>query len=107
DLKGDTLTFCLGLVGSSRPASFTTSPGSGHALERLRRTSAARPEGVTGGTPQPAPPAATGGPVDPSTFDVPMTPLLRRLEGQWSAVELAMDGQSMPAEWLSYGSRTA
>jgi len=107
ELKGDTLTFCLGLVGSSRPGSFATSPGSGHALERLRRTSAARPEGVTGGTPQPAPPAATGGPVDPSTFDVPMTPLLRRLEGQWSAVELAMDGQPMPAEWLSYGSRTA
>jgi uncharacterized protein (TIGR03067 family) len=36
-----------------------------------------------------------------------MTPLLRRLEGEWSPVELAMDGKPMPAQWLSYGSRSA
>jgi uncharacterized protein (TIGR03067 family) len=36
-----------------------------------------------------------------------MTPLLRRLEGEWLAVELVRDGKPMPAEWLSYGSRTA
>jgi len=106
-LDGDSLTLCLGLVGSTRPASFATSPGSGHALERLRRASAARPDGVTGGTPPPAARPAPTERVDPAAFDIPMTPLLRRLEGEWLAVELVMDGKPMPAEWLSYGSRTA
>src|SRR4051812_49338703 len=36
-LDGDALTICLGLAGSSRPTTFATKPGSGHALERLRR----------------------------------------------------------------------
>jgi uncharacterized protein (TIGR03067 family) len=107
ELKKDTLTLCLGLVGASRPASFSTSPRSGHALERLRRASAARPAGVTGGTPPPVSAAAKGERGDPAAFDIPMTPLLRRLEGEWIPVELAMDGKPMPPEWLSYGSRTA
>jgi len=107
ELRGDALTFCLGLVGSSRPASFATSPGSGAALSRLRRASAGRPANVTGGTPQSPPPPTKSEPVDPASFDLPMTPLLRRLEGQWTPVELVMDGKPMPAEWLSFGSRTA
>jgi uncharacterized protein (TIGR03067 family) len=106
-LDGESLTFCLGLVGASRPSSFATRPGSGHALERLRRVSAARPAGVTGGTPPPPEPAPKGARVDPSTFEIPMTPHLRRLEGEWIPVELVMDGKPMPAEWLSFGSRTA
>ena len=105
-IDGDTLTFCLGVVGASRPSSFSPKPGTGHALSRLRRASAARPEGVTGGTPQPAPAPVTER-ADPAAFEVPMTPLLRRLEGQWAAVELVTDGKAMPAQWLSYGSRTA
>lgn len=106
-LDGDTLVLCLGLAGSSRPVAFTTSPGSGHALERLRRAATGRPAGVTGGTPPPETPVADGTRVDPATFDVPMTPLLRRLEGTWIPVELVMDGKPMPAEWLAFGSRTA
>ena len=35
-----------------------------------------------------------------------MTPLLRRLEGEWAAVDLNRDGTQMPAEWLAFGSRT-
>ena len=107
ELNGNALTLCLGLVGAARPAAFATSRGSGHALEKLRRVSASRPAGVTGGTPQPPSEPAKGEPVDPASFDVPMTPLLRRLEGEWIAVELAMDGTPMAAEWLSFGSRTA
>lgn len=110
ELAGDQLTMCLGLVGASRPAAFATHPGSGHALERLRRASADRPGRVTGGnravkpsTPEPADTAAA---VDASSFDVTMTPLLRRLEGEWSAVRLVRDGQEMPADWLPFGSRT-
>ena len=41
---GDQLTMCLGLAGASRPVGFSTQPGSGHALERLRRASAERPD---------------------------------------------------------------
>jgi len=107
ELNGDQLTLCLGLVGASRPAAFATRPGSGHALERLRRASAERPANVTGGTPQPAPPVASIERENPSAFDVEMTPLLRRLEGEWVPVQLVLDGKAMPDEWLAFGSRTS
>ena len=113
---GDQLTICLGLVGAQRPRAFSTKPGSGHALERLRRASAARPAGVTGGTRREKRPASTAAKAsapapaataaEAAAFDVEMTPMLRRLEGEWSAVQLTRDGEEMPANWLSYGSRT-
>jgi uncharacterized protein (TIGR03067 family) len=106
ELHGDQLTLCLGLAGSSRPTAFAAKPGSGHALERLRRASAARPLNVTGGTPTAAPVPQTA-PADATAFDVPMTPILRRLEGEWAPVELVMDGKPMPEQWLAYGSRIA
>ncbi len=105
-LDGDALTLCLGLVGSSRPEGFATRPGSGHALEQLSRASKARPADVTGGTPPPAREPVAVEREDRSAFEVPMTPLMRRLEGEWSAVELVSDGKPLPAEWLAYGSRT-
>ncbi|MEO8707132.1 MAG: TIGR03067 domain-containing protein, partial [Kofleriaceae bacterium] len=104
-LDGDDLVICLGLTGSTRPATFTAPRGSGHAFERLRRASAARPANVTGGTPQPQPEPIA--PVaDPSAFDAPLPPAHRRLEGEWSAVELVMNGKALPAAHLAYGSRT-
>jgi uncharacterized protein (TIGR03067 family) len=113
ELDGDRLTMCLGLTGASRPEAFTTSAGSGHALEQLRRASAERPKTVSGGTRRagantsspPAPgPAADDG-VDTTAFDGPMTPLLTRLQGDWAAIELNRDGTEMPNEWLAFGSR--
>jgi uncharacterized protein (TIGR03067 family) len=106
ELTGDQLTFCLSLGGASRPVAFATSPGSGHALERLRRASAERPADVTGGKRQPAP-APPSERVDPAAFDVTMTPLLRRLEGEWVPVQLVHDGKPMNDQWLAYGSRTS
>jgi uncharacterized protein (TIGR03067 family) len=106
ELNGDRMTLCLGLAGASRPSAFVTTRGSGHALENLRRVSAERPADVTGGT---APPALSGAPPvreDPSAFDVAMTPLLRRMEGEWIPVHLVRDGKAMPPQWLSFGSRT-
>lgn len=110
ELNGDQLTICLGLTGASRPLGFSTKPGSGHALERLRRASATRQPRVTGGT------RAAGetrksdhvhAPViDSAAFDMPMTPLMRRLEGEWSAVQLIRDGEEVRADWLPFGSRT-
>jgi uncharacterized protein (TIGR03067 family) len=111
ELSGDQLTMCLGLTGATRPVSFSTSPGSGHALERLRRASAARPASVTGGTPERAPrapaPAGHATSADAAGFDIAMTPLLQRLEGEWKPTALVRDGQEMPAEWLAFGKRTA
>jgi uncharacterized protein (TIGR03067 family) len=99
---------CLGLVGSSRPKAFVTTPGSGHALERLYRASAARPANVDGGTPPPSPePTVIERATDPSAFELPMTDLLRRLEGDWAPVELVMNGKPMPEQWLAMGSRRA
>jgi len=40
-LDGDSWKICLGFAGSARPTSFTTAPGSGHALETLTRCAAA------------------------------------------------------------------
>jgi uncharacterized protein (TIGR03067 family) len=109
ELDGDELTMCLGLTGASRPTTFATKPGGGHALEKLRRASAARPSSVTGGK-RPAATAAATPSIereDPGAFDVPMTPLLRRLEGEWIPVELVLDGKPMPDQWLAFGSRVA
>jgi uncharacterized protein (TIGR03067 family) len=105
ELNGDRLMLCLGLAGASRPAGFAATKGSGHVLQYLRRTSARRPANVTGGTPQPEPTVSVQR-EDPSAFDVPMTPLMQRLEGEWIPVKLVMDGKPMPDEWLSFGSRT-
>lgn len=104
-LDGDSLTLCLALAGAARPKAFATSPESGHALERLVRASAARPAGVTGGTPPPPEEPAPQG--DPTAFDAPMTDLLRRLEGDWVPVELVTNGKATPEQWLAMGSRRA
>jgi uncharacterized protein (TIGR03067 family) len=107
-LDGDTLTMCLGLVGSSRPKTFTTSAGSGHALERLRRVSPERPAGVTGGTRAPSKDAKRSHAlkVDESAFALKMTPLLERLQGTWAPLELVTNGTPMDRNWLAFGSRT-
>lgn len=105
-LDRDELTLCLGLVGSSRPGAFATSAGSGHALEHLRRASAARPADVTGGTPPPPAAAAVVAREDPAGFDAALTPLVHRLQGEWTAVELVSDGKPLPENWLPMGSRT-
>jgi uncharacterized protein (TIGR03067 family) len=106
ELTGDRLMLCLGLAGSSRPTAFVARKGSGHVLQHLRRSSARRPANVTGGTPQPAPPSVSVEREDPSGFDLTITPLMRRLEGEWTPVKLVTDGTPMPDEWLSFGSRT-
>ena len=108
ELDDDRLTMCLGLVGAPRPTAFATLPGSGHALERLRRASALRPEGVTGGVPIPSgvTEASSQPAVEPGDFATSTSPILRRLEGTWVPVRLVTNGEEMPAEWLPFGSRT-
>jgi len=113
ELDDDRLTLCLSvLAGGSRPIAFSAPPGSGHALERLRRVSASRPPAVTGGTRakklsgKTATNSSVTRPVDPAEFDGPITPQLQRLQGDWTPTELVMDGKPMPKEWLAFGLRT-
>jgi len=103
----DELTLCLSLGSAPRPGAFATTPGCGHALEHLQRASKARPADVTGGTPPP--PREESGPIvreDASAFEIAITPLIERLQGTWSAVELATAGKPMPEAWLALGMRT-
>jgi uncharacterized protein (TIGR03067 family) len=106
ELDGNAFKICLGLVGSDRPSSFATTPGSGHALEDLRRVLKTRPEGVKGGTRQPQTIPQESTSVDTSAFDVAMTPLLATLQGEWIPTELVQNGQPMEKAWLSFGLRT-
>lgn len=103
-LDGDTLTICLGLTGAARPTTFATAPGSHHALETLHRASAARPAGVTGGTPL-AKHASQAAPSIPEAFDITPSTLDVALAGEWAAVDLVRDGKRMPAGWLENGRR--
>ena len=103
DLDGVRFKLCIGLTGSTRPHSFSTSAGSGHALENLRRVVKARPKGVEGGKAQPR---SKRVPVDAAAFNVQMTPLLTRLQGEWLPVQLVQNGQTLPDMILPMGMRT-
>ena len=105
-LDGDDLRLCLGLTGAPRPQRFATAPGSGHALERLRRSPAGRPDNVTGGQRSASHDAPPPSIVDSATFRVEMTPLLEQLQGEWSAVAVVTNGQALPPAMLAFGSRT-
>ena len=92
ELDGDDLAICLGLVGFSRPSQFTTTPGSGHALERLRRESSIQ-ERLT-----PAIPA------DRPAF-VPTPDALEMLQGEWQAIAITLDGTKLPKGFAAAGRR--
>lgn len=108
ELDGDRLTMCIGVVGAPRPAAFATRSGSGHALEHLRRASALRPAGITGGvaTHRRPPEVATAPAIDPGDFATTTSPTLQRLEGTWVPVRLVMNDEEMRSDWLAFGSRT-
>jgi uncharacterized protein (TIGR03067 family) len=104
-LDGDQLTFCLGLVGATRPERFATSRGSGHALEVLMRADSGRPTGVNGGT-APAP-ASTPAPLaNPGDFEAALSLNVEKLQGEWEPLELITSGTPLQANYLAYGSRT-
>ena len=104
-LDGDRFELCLDLNGKPRPTEFRALRGSGHACETLQRTSPARPDQVTGGTPsaKPQPPAAP----DRTGFTFVASSTLTRLQGEWAAVRLVRDGQELPAMMLATGRRSA
>jgi uncharacterized protein (TIGR03067 family) len=103
-VAGDQFELCLDMNGRPRPTEFRTDPGSGHAYERLTRTSPARPAEVTGGTPPPqaARPPASG----TAAFPYVECPTLTRLRGEWAAVQVVRDGQELPAMMVNTGVRS-
>jgi len=109
EVDGDRFKICLGLTGASRPKGFKTSPGSGHALENLRRVVKARPAGVDGGKRQSRPSTRVEKEVDESAFAMSamsaMTPVLARLQGEWTPLELIHNGQPLAETFLPMGSR--
>lgn len=98
-LDGDRLDLCLDTSGRGRPAGFRTAPGTGHALETLRRASRARPADVSGGRAAPA--------VVPAGFELVRSPLLDAIQGEWVAVQMVRDGAQLPAQALTTGRRVA
>jgi uncharacterized protein (TIGR03067 family) len=79
-LDGDTWELCLAVTGKTRPTSFATKAGSGHALETLKRQ--------------------TG-----SSARETILKELALLQGEWSLVEGSRDGQALPADFVKTGRR--
>jgi uncharacterized protein (TIGR03067 family) len=77
ELDGDRLVICLGFAGESRPKTFKTTRGSGHALEHLTRADHARPAHVDGGTPPPQTAPAKASAEVAAAFSDEVTPALR------------------------------
>jgi len=86
ELDGDDWKLCLATLGGARPTKFVTKPGTGHALEVLRRG-----EVKAAKTEEAAAVVGTG----PAT----------ELEGEWSMVSGFMDGHAMDKTMLKYGKR--
>jgi uncharacterized protein (TIGR03067 family) len=80
ELDGDTWRICLTVTGKTRPTKFATTPGSGLALETLKR--------------------------GPATLD-PLRAELAQLEGEWTMVSCERDGHALHKAMLKTGKRLA
>lgn len=70
----------------------------------LARVSSERPSRVEGGVPpavKPFQPVVTEGDFDPI-----QSPLMEWLSGEWAPVSVVMNGQALPPQFISHGSRT-
>jgi uncharacterized protein (TIGR03067 family) len=85
ELDRDNWKICLTVSGKTRPRTFATTAGSGHALETLRRDKAA-------GAPK------------ASSVDVNFEPVAE-LQGEWSLVSLALNGTPLEPGYIQYGKR--
>ena len=90
ELDGDDWRLCLTTRGGGRPNQFATKPGTGHALETLKR-----------GKPASIPVTATETPAEASGDSRPAT----ELEGEWRMISGFMDGHPIEASMVKYGKR--
>lgn len=96
ELDGDTWRLCLNTRGGKRPAKFATTPGSGLALETLKRggkaaASAEKPAKARASAPV-APPEG-----DPAP----------ELAGVWKMAAMVFNGNPLEAAYLPFGTREA
>ncbi len=110
ELDGDAWRICLNTTGGPRPGEFATTPGSGRALETLRRGGAMGPEGTpqatSGGASAPRAKQAKG---ETAAAEVPGPEgdPAPELAGEWSMGSCVMDGRPLETEFLKYGKRAA
>lgn len=99
ELEGDTWRICLNMTGGPRPGAFATTPGSGYALETLRR----------GGVAAESPAAAAAKPAKATAVAVPAPEgePAPELAGEWSMTSCVIDGRPLEAEFLPMGKRAA
>jgi uncharacterized protein (TIGR03067 family) len=86
-LEGDTWKICLTLRGGTRPGEFATKPGSGLALEFLKRAAKSNARAK-------AAPTLSGEPAP-------------ELAGDWSMVSAVMSGRPLEPEYVKIGKRIA
>jgi uncharacterized protein (TIGR03067 family) len=102
ELDGDTWKICLTVTGKTRPKRFATSPGSGLALETLKRSSA---DAII--------PVKKGVPVSNDTISGKARAAITHfepapeLEGEWQMTACVTSGQALRAEFLQHGKRIA
>lgn len=85
ELDGDTWKICLGLTGKTRPMRFVSSPGTGHALEILKREKHGAKKQLPEADEHAAPVA--------------------ELEGEWHMVSCQQDGQPMDPRFVKNAKR--
>jgi len=85
ELKKDEWKICLGFAGSTRPAKFVTTKGTGHALEILRR--------------------GTGPVAAVKLLQTDSSAPRTELEGEWSMTSCIQNGKPMPKPSVSYARR--
>jgi uncharacterized protein (TIGR03067 family) len=84
-LEADEWRICLTTRGSTRPAAFATKPGSGNALEVLRRE--------------------TRGPVARAAEPEPAFETVPELEGEWAMVSCTLSGDALERRMVKAGRR--
>ncbi len=88
ELDADTWKICLTLRGGARPKKFATKPGSGLALETLKRATKGKAKA------NPAPAKLDGEPAP-------------ELAGEWSMVSAVMSGKPLNPDYVQIGRRIA
>lgn len=92
-IDGDNWQLCLTTTGKDRPKAFSTSPGSGHALETLTRASKTQTS---------VEPAKSQ---NNSSFSDLEFPVLSELQGEWKMISGIRDGYALDKMMVGSGRR--
>ena len=106
ELDGDTWRICLTTRGKARPVEFATRPGTGLALETLKREIAGSSAGTDRGGTQ----SDVAVKKSPTTAAVPSrmaSSQISELEGEWQMVSGISDGAQMDPQGVKYGRRVS